>query len=253
MHKGFVMSVGRSAVAIAALTALAACSSEATTAPSGAAPARAEVFGAAGYRGIAPGMAKEAALATGKLATAPVSMLDGCTVLSWQGGPAPDQGRLAAEAEVQRKADDLNAKADAADREAKQPAGRSAAELAKAAAKDAEAAQLAADSAMAIADLAGKREERDKAFAAAGGASFGKNGLHELGAPPDAKTAEGIGTGSSLADLHKAYDARGLKEGPAGRFELPIAEKPGWHFEFTPTADGKVGGVAIAESAAKCR
>ncbi|MBB1158183.1 hypothetical protein H4281_33990 [Amycolatopsis sp. DR6-1] len=198
-------------------------------------------------------MAKEAALATGKLANAPVSMLDGCTVLSWQGGPAPDQARLAAEAEAQRKADDLYAKSDAADHDAKQNTGRSAAELAKAAAKDAEAAQLAADSAQASVALAGKREERDKAFAAAGGASFGKNGLHELGAPPDAKTAEGIGVGSSLADLHKAYDARGLKLGEAGRFELPIAEKPGWRFEFTPAANGTVGGVAISDGVLKCR
>ncbi|WP_244223456.1 hypothetical protein [Amycolatopsis circi] len=247
------MSIGRSAMAVGVVGALAACSSGAASAPAETAPARAEVFGVAGYRGIAPGMAKEAALATGKLANAPVSVLDGCTDLSWQGGPAPDQARLAAEAEAQRKADDLNAKADEADRTAKQPAGKSAADSAKAAAKDAEAAQLAADAAMASADLAGKREERDKAFAAAGGASFGKNGLHELGAPAGAKTAEGIGAGSSVADLHKAYDARGLKLGPAGRFELPVAEKPGWRFEFTAAADGTVGGVSIVDGATKCR
>ncbi|SFP64878.1 hypothetical protein [Amycolatopsis rubida] len=174
-------------MAIAAVAGLAACSSETA--------AHAEVFGAAGYRGIA----------TGKLASAPVSALEGCTVLSWQGGPAPDQARLAA------------------------------------------------DSALASAGLAGKREERDKAFAAAGGASFGKNGLHELGAPPDARTAEGIGVGSPLADLHKAYDARGLKLGAAGRFEPPVAEKPGWRFEFTPAADGTVGGVAISDGVVKCR
>lgn len=256
MHKGFVLSGGRAAVALVAVTALAACSSETAAAPSETtttAAARAEAFGAAGYHGIAPGMAKEAALATGKLANAPVSMLDGCTDLSWQGGPAPDQARLAAEAEAQRKADDLHARSDAADRDSKQPAGKSAADSAKAAARDAEAAQLAADSAMASAELAAKREERDKAFAASGGASFGKNGLHELGAPPEAKTAEGIGAGSSVADLHKAYDARGLKLGAAGRFELPIAEKPGWRFEFTPTDNGTVGGVAIVDGATKCR
>ncbi|MGW7535879.1 hypothetical protein [Amycolatopsis sp. NPDC054798] len=252
MHQGFAMLAGRSAAALVAVAALAACSPGTAAAPPETSAAHVEVFGAGGYRGIAPGMAKEAALATGKLANAPVSMLDGCTVLSWQGGPAPDQARMAAEAEAQRKADDLHSKSDAADRDAKQSTGGSAADSAKAAAKDAEAAQLAADSAQAAADLAVKREARDKAFAAAGGASFGKNGLHELGAPPGAKTAESIGAGSSLADLHKAYDARGLKADPAGRFELPIAEKPGWHFVFTPAADGTVGGVAIADSA-KCR
>ncbi|WP_238606743.1 MULTISPECIES: hypothetical protein [Amycolatopsis] len=253
MHKGFVLSAGRAVVAVAAVSGLAACSSGTAAAPAETAAAHAEVFGAGGYRGIAPGMAKEAALATGKLANAPVSMLDGCTVLSWQGGPAPDQARLAAEAAAQKKADELYAKSDAADRDSKENTGKSAAELAKAAAKDAEAAQLAADSAMASAELAGKREERDKAFAAAGGASFGKNGVHELGAPPDAKTAEGIGIGSSLADLHKAYDARGLKLAEAGRFEMPIAEKPGWRFVFTPAANGTVGGVAISDGVLKCR
>jgi hypothetical protein len=240
----FVIPIGRSAAAVLAVTALASCSPGTTAQP--------EVFGPAGYRGIAPGMTMDAALATGKLASGPVSALDGCTDLSWPGGPAPDQARLAAEAAAERKVEDLNAKADAADQAAKQITGTSAEDSAKAAAKDAEAAQLAADAAQASVDLAAKREERDKAFAAAGGASFGKNGLHELGAPPDAKTAEGIGAGSSLADLHKAYDARGLKPGTAGRFELAIAEKPGWSFEFTPTADGKVGGVAIIDSA-KCR
>lgn len=253
MHQGFVMSAGRPAVVIAAVTTLAACSSETTGGQSETASARAEVFGVAGYRGIVPGMAKEAALATGKLANAPVSELDGCTVLSWQGGPAPDQARLAAEAAAERKAEELNAKADTADRAGKQPTGKSAAAAAEAAAKDAETAMLAADAALASAELATKREERDKAYAAAGGASFGKNGLHGLGAPPEGKTAEGIGVGSSLADLHKAYDARGLKPGTAGRFELPIAEKPGWRLEFTPTAAGAVGGVAITDGATKCR
>jgi hypothetical protein len=246
-----VRSVGCSAAVLAAVAMLASCSSEGAAGQPDAA-AGPEAFGAAGYRGIAPGMAKDAAVATGKLAAAPVSELDGCTDLSWQGGPAPDKARMAAEAEAERKADDLNAKSRARDHEEKS-GGTSADELAKAAAKDAEAARLAADAALASAELAGKREDRDKAFAAAGGASFGKNGLHELGAPPDAKTAEGIGVGSSLADLHKAYDARGLKLGETGRFEVPVAEKPGWRFEFTPTAAGAVGGVAIVDGATKCR
>jgi len=243
-YKRFVTPIGRPAAAVFAATALVACSG--TT-------ASAEPFGPAGYRGITPGMAQEAAVATGKLNGAPVSHLDGCTDLSWQGGPAPDAARLAAETAAQQKVDELNAKADAAEQVAKQSTGTSAAESAQAAAKDAEAAQLAADAAQAGVDLAARREERDKAFAAAGGASFGKNGLHELGAPADAKTAEGIGAGSSLADLHKAYDARGLKTGTAGRFELPVPEKPGWRLEFTGTADGKVGGMALADGATKCR
>ncbi len=234
------------ALALAAV-ALTACSGTSTP----AAPAAPETFGAAGYQGIGPGTTKDAALAGGKLAAAPVSTLDGCTDFSWTGGPAPDKARMDAEAAAEKKAKDLNAQADALPA-AKKPSNGSAEAAADAAEADAKAAQVYADSAQAAAELAGKREERDKAFSAAGGASFGKDGLRELGAPAGAKTAEGIGAGSSLTDLQAAYIARGLKLGENGRYQVAIAEKPGWAFEFTTTPEGKVGAVSLINAKMKC-
>ncbi|WP_236725483.1 hypothetical protein [Amycolatopsis orientalis] len=227
-----------------------ACSSSPGS-PDGAKPAAPEVFGPAGYRGLTPGMAKDAALAGGKLASAPTSTLDGCTDFSYTGGPAPDPARMKAEADIEAKAKELNKKADELQTKPDPKPGSSAADSAKAAEKDAADAKLYADAALASADLAGKREERDKAFVAAGGASFGKDGLRELAAPPEAKTAEGIGAGSSLADLKTAYDAKGMKTGDNGRFQVPVDGKPDWVYEFTVNGD-KVGSVSMVNPKSKC-
>ncbi|WP_328701540.1 hypothetical protein [Amycolatopsis pittospori] len=235
--------------AAAVLIGGAACSSGST--PDAGAPAAPEAFGPAGYRGLTLGMAKEAALAGGELATAPTSTLDGCTDFSYTGGPAPDPARLKAEADVEAKAKDLNKKADELEADPKPDPGSSAEESAKSAEKSAKDAQLFADAAQASADLAGKREERDKAFVAAGGASFGKDGLRELAAPSDAKTAERIGAGSSLADLKAAYDAKGMKVGDNGRFQVPVDGKPDWVYEFTVNGD-KVGSVSMIAPKSKC-
>ncbi|KZB85825.1 hypothetical protein AVL48_29815 [Amycolatopsis regifaucium] len=196
-------------------------------------------------------MAKDAALAGGKLASAPTSTLDGCVDFSYTGGPAPDPARMKAEADVEAKAKELNKKADEAQANPDAKPGSSAADSAKAAEKDAADAKLYADAAMASADLATKREERDKAFAAAGGASFGKDGLRELAAPSDAKTAEGIGAGSSLNELKTAYDAKGMKAGDNGRFQVPVDGKPDWVYEFTVNGD-KVGSVSMVSPKSKC-
>ncbi|MFJ8916252.1 hypothetical protein [Amycolatopsis sp. NPDC102389] len=225
-----------------------ACSS---ASPGADAPAAPESFGPAGYRGLALGMAKDAALAGGKLATAPTSTLDGCADFPYTGGPAPDPARMKAEADAEVKAKELNKKADELEADPEPKPGASAEESAKAAEKSAKDTRLFADAAQASADLAGKREERDKAFAAAGGASFGKNGLRELAAPSDAKTAEGIGAGSSLGELKAAYDAKGLKVGDNGRFQVPVDGKPDWVYEFTVNGE-KVGSVSMIDSKSKC-
>ncbi|WP_410665577.1 hypothetical protein [Amycolatopsis sp. lyj-84] len=226
-----------------------ACSSGSS--PDAAAPAAPEAFGPAGYRGLTLGMAKDAALAGGKLASAPTSNLDGCTDFSYTGGPAPDPARMKAEADVEAKAKDLNKKADELEADPESKPGASAEESAKSAEKSAKDALLFADAAQASADLAGKREERDKAFVVAGGASFGKDGLRELAAPSDAKTAEGIGAGSSLAELKTAYDVKGMKTGDNGRFQVPVDGKPDWVYEFTVAGD-KVGSVSMVNPKAKC-
>ncbi|MFC9257638.1 hypothetical protein [Amycolatopsis thailandensis] len=214
-------------------------------------PAAPETFGPAGYRGLTLGMAKDAALTGGKLASAPTSNLDGCTDFSYTGGPAPDPARMKAEADVEAKAKDLNKKADELEADPDPKPGASAEGSAKAAEKSAKDARLFADAALATADLAGKREERDKAFVAAGGASFGKDGLRELAAPSDAKTAEGIGAGSSLAELKTAYDAKGMKAGSNGRFQVPVDGKPDWIYEFTVNGE-KVGSVSMINPKSKC-
>ncbi|HET6289613.1 MAG TPA: hypothetical protein VFG15_23070 [Amycolatopsis sp.] len=219
--------------------------------PEEGASAAPESFGPAGYRGLTPGMAKDAALASGKLATAPTSTLDGCADFSYAGGPAPDPARMKAEADAEAKAKDLNKKADELQADPEPKPGASAEESAKAAEKSAKDTRLFADAAQASADLAGKREERDKAFVAAGGASFGKNGLRELAAPSDAKTAEGIGAGSSLVELKTAYDAKGVKVGDNGRFQVPVDGKPDWFYEFTVNGE-KVGSVSMVDSKSKC-
>ncbi|MEC3978335.1 hypothetical protein [Amycolatopsis sp. H20-H5] len=162
-----------------------ACSSS-PSGGDGAAPKTPEVFRAVGYRGLTPGMAKEAALGGGALAPAPVSTLAGCTAFSYVGGPVPDAARMAKETAMDAKYKDLNDKADQADAKIKSQAHTSAQEAA-------EATRKLADFTQAIADRLDLRIAGGKLFAAAGGASFGKDGLRELAAPPGVKTAEGIG------------------------------------------------------------
>ncbi|MCX5210799.1 hypothetical protein OG689_16130 [Kitasatospora sp. NBC_00240] len=213
-----------------------------------------EVFGATGYRGLAPGTAKEAALAGGALAAAPVSTLDGCVDFSYTGGPAPDPVRMAAETAAEARFKDLDAKADAAAAKAdsgKVGPGASARDSADDAARQAEAARAMADAAQAVVGVATAREERDKAFAAAGGASFGKGGLHELVAPAGARTVEGIGAGSTVDELRTAYGARGLELAGSGRYRMPAGGPQGWVYEFTVAAE-KVGAVVLVDRGTKC-
>ncbi|MFJ5116425.1 hypothetical protein [Kitasatospora sp. NPDC088548] len=230
------------------------------TAPASATPTPV-AFGAAGYRGLTPGIAKDAALATGALEPAPVSLLDGCTDFAYKGGPAPDAARMASEAATEATYKDLNAKADALKKPAAGstlPPNASAKEAAEFAAgaygsakNSAADAKTIADATMSTAQLMVAREARDAAFLTAGRVSFGVDGLRELVAPADARTAEGIGAGSTVDALKQAYGAKGLELAKSGKFQLPVEGKPGWQYEFTVDGE-KVTGVALANRTMKC-
>jgi hypothetical protein len=205
----------------------------------------AKVFGPQGFGKLSLGMTSEAALATGELAPAPTSQLDGCADYSFTGGPVPDPARMAAEAEAEKKAVDakrvsaeVNAKADEP-----LPANAGAKEYAESAARFADGANAIATSAEAAEAVTVKRDARTAAFGASGGASFGKRGLVSLAAPVGVKTAEGIGRESTVDELKAAYVARGLVE-DNGNFTVPVAEKPGWVYRFTAVG-GKVTSLVV--------
>ncbi|MFE6056622.1 hypothetical protein ACFQ6N_38270 [Kitasatospora sp. NPDC056446] len=222
-----------------------------------------EAFAAAGYRGIKPGMAKEAGLATGALEAAPVSLLDGCTDFVYKGGPAPDQARMTAEAATEARYKDLNAKADAASGKSSAPAGAvppnasakdaaAAAAGSAASAKDsAAAAKLMADATQSLVDQMVARETKEKAYLATGRVSFAPAGLRELVAPAEARTAEGIGAGATLEALQQAYGAKGLQLAKSGKYVFPMEGQQGWQYEFTMDA-GAVAGMAVVNRDLKC-
>ncbi|MFF4816773.1 hypothetical protein ACFY2K_19500 [Kitasatospora sp. NPDC001309] len=272
-NRGPIRAVGAAVSVVLLVAGAAACGNDdkkdtakadstatASAAPTSKAP---EAFSAAGYRGLKPGTAKDAGLATGVLEAAPVSLLDGCTDFVYKGGPAPDKTRMDAEAATEARYKDLNAQADAARGTAPAPAGTlppgasakdaaAAAAGSAAAAKDSAAtAKLMADATKSIADMWVAREAKDKAFLATGRVSFAATGLRELVAPAEARTAEGIGAGATLDALQQAYGAKGLQLAKSGKYELPVEGQQGWKYEFTVDG-GKVVGMAVANRDIKC-
>ncbi|MFF4345499.1 hypothetical protein ACFY00_37015 [Kitasatospora sp. NPDC001540] len=250
--------------ALAMTTGAAACSSNGGSGPSAA---KAEVLTENGYRGLAPGMSKDAALAGGALETAAISLLGGCTDFTFAGSatarPSQDASRMAAEAAADAKLKELDAKADQVADATPTPLpslrpNASAAESLEFARRAAESAQQAAadtriiaEAAQAQADVMKLREDRDKAFLAQGRVSFGAAGLRELAVPAAVRTAAGIGAGSTLAELKQAYDSHGLALAANGRYRVPVDGKPGWAYEFT--VDGEqVSGLALTDPDMKC-
>jgi hypothetical protein len=232
-------------IGLAAVLLAAGCTGDKT--PETTPEVKPATLGLAGYDGLKLGMAKDAALATGKLAAAPTSTMRGCEDFPYKGGPAPDPARMAAEKAAEQKSDELNRKADEADRNRK-PLGANpgAQQYADSAAESAAVAKAMAESAEAIATVAEKNEARDKAFRAAGGVAFSSKGvLRALAAPPGAKTDEGIGAGASLDELKKAYEGRVMEETSDGGYELRIGTDPAARLQFTFGPDKKVATIML--------
>ncbi|MEK2494880.1 hypothetical protein WN990_35590 [Kitasatospora purpeofusca] len=240
-------------------------------APSTASPtpsATPEPFSALGYRGLKPGMTKDVALATGALETAPVSLVNGCTDFAYRGGPAPDPVRMAAEEALQAKYVQANARNEAARKETEvfpaPPASYSAKDVKSytdrmtAFQEKSKARQETHEQLMKVFDeMKAAREARDLAFLTTGRAGFGLEGLRELVAPAGARTAEGIGAGSTVAELKAAYDTQGLqpgKDGKDGKYTMwaGIGQvEQGWRYEFTVDAD-RVTGLALVNRDTYC-
>ncbi|PBC79070.1 hypothetical protein BX265_3865 [Streptomyces sp. TLI_235] len=252
-HRG-----GRSRLLCAALVTAAvaiggtACSGSGEGAGKGSASAQAEVFGPKGYRGLGPGTAKDAALGGGALQGEPMSALAGCALFAYKDGPAPDPAVLAAEKAATTKSKETADKADKAKAEAdaqRPGAGASAREYAEDATRSAEVAKLLAESTTAIADETKLIAAREKTFEASGGAKFGTTGqLKQLVAPPKARTAEGLGTGSTEGDLKKAHPAVKAIE---GGYTLPVDGAQDWELVFAVDG-GKVTAMSLFNTAVKC-
>ncbi|WIX80336.1 hypothetical protein QRX50_06025 [Amycolatopsis carbonis] len=232
-------------IGAALLVALAACSSG----PQASAP-KPEALGPDGLRGLAPGVTKAAAGAT--LAAEPMSGFDGCKSYSFAGGPAPQPGAIEEEQRAVAKADGLNRKAQAADAHVLDPGLRgSAADYAKSAAESEAAAKLSAQAAAATVVVTELREERAADLAASGGAVFAGDKVRSVVAPPQVKTPEGAGAGTPLADLHRLYDATGLKPTPEGHFAVAVPGHPTWTYDFTAVG-AKATYVALLDASVKC-
>ncbi|MFE6504843.1 hypothetical protein [Kitasatospora sp. NPDC057738] len=222
-------------------------------------------FGANGYRGLQLSMTKDEVLAAGALEPSPVSVLNGCTDYAYKGGPAPDPVRMANEAEVHAKAgkalarmDEMRAKrktlpplaAGASLKELQEHSARLQEQLQQDAADQKEFAELQKDLDL----VTPARKARDEALRATGRVNFGTEGLRQVVAPADARTAEGVGAGSTEEELKRAYEGKELKPTKGGTYELPAESGsggPDWFYEFT-VADGKVAGLALVKHNTYC-
>ncbi|MET8625348.1 hypothetical protein ABZW30_16620 [Kitasatospora sp. NPDC004669] len=268
--RGPVRVLGAGIMVALVVAGAAACegggrSADAAAAASSAASTPPEPFGMGGYRGLKLSMTKDEALASGALEAAPVSLLNGCTDFAYKGGPAPDPVRMAAEADARAKSDKVTAKLDEIKAKTKTretlPPGASLKQMQEYNSHEAERLKEQAADMKELSELSKDaealttaRKNRDLAFLATGRVGFGTEGLRELVAPAGARTADGIGAGSTEDELKQAYDAKGLKSAKDGTYELEAEGGhggQGWFYEFTMDG-GKVSGLALVKHGTYC-
>ena len=230
---------------------MAACTNPEKPAP--APSAAVNRFGPESFGRLKIGMTEQEALATGDLGPSPISVVSGCMDYSFKDGPAPDPSRMAAEAAIEKEADDADKAADAADGLAGKelPKHASARESADHAQLSANAAQANATAAEAAGKSAQNSADRATEFQKSGGVSFGSGKLRLILAPPAAKTATGIERGSTLVSLKKAYEAQGLRSTSESRYEFPVPSQPGWVFAFK-IVNEKVAAFLLVNPAILC-
>ena len=244
------MNSGRLAglTAVAAVLAVTACS----PATNGEPPV-VKAFGAQGWGALKPGMAKQDALATGEVGREPLAVLGACDFYSLAGGPGPDPVWVAADqayADAHRAA--VNRVDELVGKVGPLPAPEASENDQVAwAFRSADAARAVSDVAIAASALAEREVQLAGPSSPAGIVSFRDGRLRLIGAPRTARTADGIGAGSTVDDLRRTYLGRSLGLTFPGRYEMPARGRAGWVIDFDYVGS-EVVFVQLRDTTATC-
>ncbi|SDM26023.1 hypothetical protein [Allokutzneria albata] len=211
--------------------------------------AEATDFGPDGFGKLKIGMTKDEAIATGALGPSPVAVVTGCDDYSFLGGPLPEPARMALEAAAEKQYEAAKKENDEIRAQLDAHRGQSAQDFAARADLLARSAEALKKMSVASAESSARSSFRVRRANEHGGVSFGQGKLRLISAPPFAKTAEGIGRESSVADLQKAYEGRGMVE-DRGRFEVPVSADRVLAFD---AKGGKVTNFLLLSKSIRCR